>query len=321
MSIQSLFLLVMCMYTLLVGCAPGGASVAPSIAPSAHPSPYEARSFEIVQHTVQGRVLPLPLVRVKIGSASTLMLIDSGSTHHVLTTAFATSHGLDVSARVEQGRDHSGGQLSLQNMGEVEVEVDGISLQLKDTLVMQGPAAFESLGIGGILSPQHMSERGVVVLDFVRGVGTLYPEVADGDEIMRTHHASFEEAASAPFKGMYVVVALDTHAPLIAYLDTGGTTSEFLASMMAVDVGAHHEGGVAMSERLIAGKKVPGRRIHIAGAIHENVTVLAVDEHAFFKKDPRAEALVGMDVLRHCVVMLPQQDRAVARFLCKSPLR
>lgn len=58
-----------------------------------------------------GKPLPVPMLEATIAGARTRLIVDTGASDHVLTSAFATAHGLRTAPAMESGRDHAGAEL------------------------------------------------------------------------------------------------------------------------------------------------------------------------------------------------------------------
>src|SRR6266545_2122966 len=105
-----------------------------------------------------------PMVEAVVGGSPTRLILDTGSTDHILTTELADRIGLPRSAG-EPGTDSAGASVASWALGELQVQVAGLSLALHDVIGIAGPAPFEGWGVGGFLSPQHLHPTAHVVLD------------------------------------------------------------------------------------------------------------------------------------------------------------
>ena len=107
-----------------------------------------------------------PMIDVVVGGVPTRLILDTGSTDHVLTIELAQAVGLAAEPG-EPGTDHAGALVESWTLGEVDVRIGGHDVTLRDTVAITGPAPFEGWGVGGFLSPQHLDPTAFAVLDLV----------------------------------------------------------------------------------------------------------------------------------------------------------
>ena len=107
-----------------------------------------------------------PMIDVVVGTTPTRLILDTGSTDHVLTIKLARAVGLAAEPG-EPGTDHAGALVESWTLGEVGARLGSHDLTLRDTVAITGPAPFEGWGVGGFLSPQHLDPAASAVLDLV----------------------------------------------------------------------------------------------------------------------------------------------------------
>ncbi len=112
------------------------------------------------------RPLHVPLIEVTIGSVTTLLVVDSGATHHVFTKHLARQLGVVTKPGGAAGTDHVGAHVKTDQFSErIEWEIGGHHVVIDDALAIDGPAPFAGWGIGGFVSPEALMPDATVVLD------------------------------------------------------------------------------------------------------------------------------------------------------------
>ena len=249
-----------------------------------------------------GQTVHAPMVDVRVRDTITKLILDTGSTDHVLTIALARAARLDADPGAP-GTDHAGDPVPSWSIGEVPIRIGDLDLELRDVVAIEGPAPFAGWGVGGFLSPQHLHPTAFVVMDLADD--RLI--VVDGDE---SAVASWLESRSPSLARLslerltdhpeiVVLGAVDPFADGPTMLNTGGRGTEFLSAALPGlrGTGSHVTGhGVGGGE--VLGAVADGQTLRIGGA-RPPVASLIVREAM-----GSADGLVGMDVLRGTVLMV-----------------
>ncbi len=263
-----------------------------------------------ITYEADGETLPIPLVEIEHDGERVRMILDSGSTHHVFTTAYATRRGLWAIGDEEQGTDHAGESVRVRPIGTVTVGLAGQALDLHETLTIPGPPVLEDLGVAGFISPQRLAGDGKVVLDFHASRGLLYD--TSENEALATRARANDDTRDKRLR--YVAVEVNEQ-PVTALLDTGASISEFPAALVDAVVRDETEGGQAMSGARIVGRKVSAN-VRVAGSEHVDAEILAVANDRFDGQPE--EALLGADLLGSCVVLLGGGEARATRLTCRA---
>ena len=117
-----------------------------------------------IRFDVGDMVTHAPMVDVVVNGTPTRLILDTGSTDHVLTIELARAAGLPHEPG-EAGTDHAGESVDSWFVGDVALEIDGVAFALHDAVAITGPAPFEGWGVGGFLSPQHVHPTAQAVID------------------------------------------------------------------------------------------------------------------------------------------------------------
>lgn len=288
-------------FALLVGT---GCRTAPATVPTA--APQEPRVIFDVPLTfeAEGRPLPVPLVAVTVGGHPTKLIVDTGASHHVLTTAFARAIGQTLTS-ASAGQDHAGQGMATWEAGTVQARFADVDVQLTDVAAIEGPPPFEPLGIGGLLSPQHLHPTAHAVLDFTVN-RLLLVEGAPSDVAAWAAKrwgglTGVTLARANDDRKIMVQAAIEPFASVVTELDSGGSGTEALAAYVAdVAAGATTSGGVGVSGGGIDGVPVTGRNLLVGGRSIPIPSLLVRPDmggHLF-------TSLVGMDVLRGTVLVV-----------------
>ena len=98
------------------------------------------------------------MVHATVGGEATRLIVDTGSTDHILSIELANRVGLRAEAG-EEGTDSTGASVPSSSLGAVQAEIGHTAYQLTNVIAITAPGPFEPRGIGGILSPRSTSSR------------------------------------------------------------------------------------------------------------------------------------------------------------------
>ncbi len=242
-----------------------------------------------------------PLVAATVDDVEMLFVLDTGSDTHILTKELVDRLGLDADDG-EEGIDHSGATMPSWSIADVALVLGGSELGLRDIVAIPALGEFNRLGIGGILSPQHLHPTGLTVLDLARdellvidcddsAAGAWIAERSPGLSTLTLER-------DPDFETVVVSAALQPYAASPILLNTGGKRTEFSAAAVpGIDAGRSERLGSGVSGADVIGWTAAGAHV-IEVANHQIVVEqLAVRE---VMHDP--QGMVGADVLRGSVL-------------------
>ena len=157
----------------LLGCARAPALTVRASPPAAAAqdkgNPIEVPETIPLVVEVGGRRFPVPLVHATVNGVETLLIVDTGSSHNVVTSSFAAAHAIAVGTTATTGTGHANETIDARPIASLSLSVGAVSRTLTDAVVVAAPPVFEQLGIGGFLSPQNFF-LATTVLDFPRAM-------------------------------------------------------------------------------------------------------------------------------------------------------
>ena len=269
---------------------------------------------------VGGERTHAPMIDVLVGGILTRLILDTGSTDHVLTIELARAVGLTAEPG-EPGTDHAGASVESWTLGEVDARLGAHDVALQGTIAITGPAPFEGWGVGGFASPQHLDPAAFAVLDLVGdrfqlidaddettigpGLARRYPDL----DLMTLPRIAGEATP-------VVLAAIDPYPPVPTMLNTGGRGTEFASaavpdlSGVEPDRVGHGVGGAA-----VRGTQVGERVLRVGTATFRVPGLLVRDEVGSM------QGLIGMDVLRGTVLVVSSDDRRPVTWLVPRQAR
>jgi predicted aspartyl protease len=258
-------------------------------------------------------------VEGRLAGVPTLFVLDTGAGTHTLAFWLAKKAGLNRRQTELKARDGAGRTLDVNLVHRVQVAIPGLgAFTLEDAIVAEFPPFFEEEGIGGALSPQLLAPRGrAVVLDMPASRARL----EDAAGAKRAARSLPQSLAANGIAG-----CADLAAPLANFLFQVPVVVEGEDLLLTLDTGA---GRTGIHEASAAGPKLKPRAVPRKGAaslggVHEassvqGVLVKAGTAEAMVEVDLvpagrsrtcRADGLLGMDVLKQCVLVVSRSDFA-----------
>lgn len=257
---------------------------------------------------VPGGSTHAPMVRATVDGLETMLILDTGSTDHILTTELTQRLGLALEPG-EPGTDSAGASVASWTVATAEVRIIDRVFGFRGLVVIDPPVPFPGLGIGGLLSPQHLDPSAYAVLDMVGNRLTLVAGSEELDPWLADRHPGLRMLTLEPVAGdgtVLVRTAIDPHPPVVTMLDTGAKATTWAADAVP---------GLATGARQTTGRGVGGTesfgsaaddQVLIAGGARISLPRLLVgDAHG------DALGLVGMDLLRRTVLVVsadPSRD-------------
>lgn len=107
-----------------------------------------------------------PLIRARVNGEETWLLLDSGSSHHVLGRTFADKIGVEATGPSIDGSGAANDSVQPVPLPALKVTLEDAQIHLDNALALPWPQMLESKGVDGVLSPEHLSDRGYVLVDF-----------------------------------------------------------------------------------------------------------------------------------------------------------
>jgi len=247
-----------------------------------------------------------PLVDAVVGGQPTMLIVDTGATHHVVAGWLAREIAVGESHPAGTATDHAGDTVAVSRLEGVPLSISGYGhVDTSPLLVLEVPDALRRRGIGGVISPQALVRPGhAVLLDFgARTLSELPAAEAARKVEARGPSSSTVRRCGNLGAGVLVVAATIEGTEASLELDTGSTTSSLSA-------------GMELGQRL--GKLRQGTSTQVtASGVHEVPTVPGahvalgsfaseVDLDLLPRAPPVrcAEGYAGMDLLRTCALLI-----------------
>jgi len=257
-----------------------------------------------IRFDVGDTVIHAPMIDAQVAGLATRLILDTGSTDHVLTIELARAAGLRH-VPGEPGTDHAGSSVESWVVGDVAVDIAGVSFALRDAVAIAGPAPFEGWGVGGFLSPQHLHPAATVVIDLVTDRLLLLDvehEGSDPDLWLRARAPNLtllELIRDATEPTPVVPASVEPFGPVMAMLDTGGRGTEVAAAAVPGLMGtATPDSGKGVGGDPVTGSVIESRVLLVGGARLPIRRLLVRPEIGSML------GLIGMDVLRGTVLMV-----------------
>ena len=264
----------------------------PQPKPEPRPEPQAEVTLDapLVYKAADGTDLGIPMVEASVRDGKGLFIVNSASTHNVLTRSFATR----VRAPVLESRrvgSSSGAQAEvLPVQGVVAFKFAGTELREENVISFEHPNS-DAQGIAGYLAPHLVGADYPIVLDFAG----KSMKVVEGPEHkikawLESEYPGLEDIGSYGADGRpYATAKIGERADVKVRLDTGGPTTQFEAAYVSRD------GETKVTPVEFAGVSFP----------IEAVSVEDVDDD-----DTAVFGTLGADILQSCtIVFWKAQDR------------
>jgi hypothetical protein len=255
---------------------------------------------------VGAEVTHAPMVEANVGGTMTKLIVDTGSTDHILTRELADRVGLRSEAG-EPGTDSVGASVPSWTLGDVPIQIGDLDFKLQSVVAITGPARFAGWGIGGILSAQHLHPSARVVVDLLDRRLTLVagaPSDVAAWVAARSPNLRLLSLERAPDDSTILVrAAIDPFDPVVTMLDTGGKRTEFAASAVPGLRGiGQSSGGRGVGGGQAFGAEVENRTLRVGDATVPVPNLLVRDDIG------NAHGLIGMDILRGTVLVVSADE-------------
>jgi hypothetical protein len=270
----------------------------------------------IVFDVVGGTAVHSAMVHATVGGVATRLILDTGSTDHVLTKAMIDAAGLPTEPG-EPGTDHAGGAVPSWSVGDVRMGIGGVAIHLHSVIAIEGPPPFAGWGIGGFLSPQSLHPAAWTVIDLASDRLVLL-EASDValDRWLIDRHPPFR-LLRLPRAGdastVVIHAAIDPGAEVETLLNTGGRSPEFSSVVVPGDAATDvQRGGTGLSGAAVMGRRVGPRTLRVGGKDGARIPI-----HDLVVRDEMEDppAMVGSDILRGTVVVVAADNGRDVRWL------
>lgn len=250
----------------------------------------------ITFQTEDGTTVHSPMILATIGGIGTRLILDTGSTDHVLTKELIDLVGVDAPP-AEDGTDHAGAAVPSWSVGALEVHIAQRPFVLRGVVAIAAPPPFGAWGVGGFLSPQHLHPSARVLIDLLND--RLVIVDSSGSDVDAWLIARFpelrpivlERVAGEPT--VAVLAAIEPFATVATMLNTGGRQTEFASNAVPGLRGTGDgRGGTGVGGGRVTGSDA-GERVLLVDDARIPVPRLVIRDDM---DDP--PGLVGQDVLR-----------------------
>jgi hypothetical protein len=270
----------------------------------------------IVFEVADGKPVHSAMVQATLGGVETRLILDTGSTDHVLTKALVDEVGLPAEP-AEPGTDHAGAAVPSWSVGDARIEIGGVALDLHSVIAIEGPPPFVGWGVGGFLSPQSLHPTAWTVIDLASDRLVLL-DASDPalDRWLADHHPSFRRLRVPRVKDASTPVirtAIDPGDEVDTMLNTGGRSTEFSSAVVPADHASEvSRGGTGLSGVGVMGRRVGRRTLRVGGDHGAQIRIEDLVVRDGMEDPP---AMVGSDVLRGTVVVVAADTSCDVRWL------
>jgi hypothetical protein len=245
-----------------------------------------------------------------------IFLVDSGASTHVLADWFVKAARIPTSETGSTAQGSSG-KTTRERVARALAGHwgDGQPFHLNQAAVVSFPAYFESLHIGGLLSPQLLAPPGTAaVLDlknpslhfspFARAVSDLPASSESPTPACRSPKSVFENR-------QYLTPVSVANTTDLMLVDTGATKTIFArTSAIAQVIESRSEAGTPSQS--VGGEVAARRVVHDVSVIRGGQRI-ALDPSLGDVAPPcNAQGILGMDALRRCVLILGDNTMALS---------
>lgn len=267
------------------------------------------------------RGFPSPLIKIRIAGHDALFIVDSGAGVNTLADWFAAQAGIATEATSSRAQGSTGKENTIRVARNIQGELsDGEPLNLSEAAVVAFPALFESLHLGGLVSPQLLAPRGMAaVLDLTIPSLRFAPFAATVSKLKRA------ASSSSPSSETEACVNHDSIFVNRLYLTPVSISG--MRDLLLVDTGAtatiFSEGSKIARE--LSGRTVPGPQSEGVGgamvgthlvpavALQRGGSIVTLNASiGDVSRSCDGEGILGMDALRACLLVLGEQSIALS---------
>ncbi len=249
-----------------------------------------------------------PVVHVEVGARRARLLVDTGSTRSAITKWLADDLGMSTERHAEDtGRDFVGSPLDVERSSPLDIRADSGPVVARGVvLVVDTPMLPRHRGVGGVLSPQLMLRPGYsLVLDLIDGRMAVVAGALGRTDPWADKGMVPSGMRLCGLPGAYLVPAIVDGTDVLLRLDTGADqTSIFMNSSLGQSLLSKIAvaSGAAQSSNVQFGQVASKLR---AGGVATNLDLRLIPGQS--PVDCKYDGLLGMDVLKRCMITLDQQ--------------
>jgi len=250
---------------------------------------------------------PSPLVRATVRGETAAFIVDTGASVHTIASWLVDAAKMPAAASRATTTGSTGVETTVRTVSGESLHVAGRDgdIRLGDAIVVDFPPIFAEQRIGGLLSPQLLAAAGTAaVLDLQTPRLTFGPArpATVGTRVCRNESSPFANrlySAPATIGGTAGTMLVDTGATS-SVVSASSPLGAALSTRPSTTSRAQGVGGPATVTRT-----VPGVSVQAGGA--ETTVPVAIGNPA---GACGADGLIGMDVLRRCVLVLGESTFA-----------
>jgi hypothetical protein len=284
--------------------------------------PQNALSLPIFyDQELKAKGFPSPLIRVRIAGHEALFIVDSGTGVNTLADWFAEQAGIAIEATTSRAQGFTGKENPIRVVNQIRGEwSDGRGFDLDQAIVVAFPALFESLHLGGLLSPQLLSPPGMAaVLDLTIPSLGFAPFAYTVSELKQTAFLAFPPVMtracfnpdSVFVNRLYLTPVSISGIRNLLLIDTGATTTIFSeASRIAQKLERRSEPG-PQSEGVLGAMNATQQVSDIKLVRGTSIVGLS-SLIGPVSQSCNGVGILGMDALRECLLILGQRSMAFA---------
>jgi hypothetical protein len=259
---------------------------------------------------------PSPLVKARIAGREALFIIDSGASVNVLADWYARLAEVPTTTAAGTATGSGGKTAAVRRAHRLRGHwSNGQGFTLQEAIVVAFPPLFETLRLGGLVSPQLLAPVGTAaVLDhkmpslefkpFARAMSDLHlsQAIKDPQQVCRNPDSQFVNR-------VYLAPVTTAGVTDLVLIDTGATKTILSAdSKIAHAIETNSELG-PRSEG--AGGEVNGQRmVRNVQLLRGGKTVAVNPSIGEVSASCDAKGLLGMDALRSCLLVLGDSEMA-----------
>lgn len=259
---------------------------------------------------------PSPLVKARIAGHEALFIIDSGASVTVVADWYARLAKIPIATAAGAATGSGGKTATVRTTHRLQGHwSDGQGFTLTEAIVVAFPPLFETLHLGGLVSPQLLAPVGTAAaLDLKTPSLRFVPFARALSDLHLSHAVTVPQPVcrnpdSQFVNRLYLVPVTSAGVTDLMLVDTGATKTIFSTESQithaiepATELGPRSEG---------VGGEVSGQRIVRNVQLLRGGKAVAVNPSIGAVSAPcDAKGLLGMDALRSCLLILGDSEMA-----------
>jgi hypothetical protein len=262
------------------------------------------------------------LIEVEVAGQTTLMILDNGVGYQMFATPFAQQHKLPIKGRIIGMQDHAGASLSGLRLHPIPMKIGTTIISLERAAAFDLPADFAKQGIAGLISPLSLIDSGYVVLDMPgKRMYALRADSTAARTLLRSRGYDPRKIAvrTDAAGDLYFPATLDQRYETWTALDLGAARTYFTARYSKATVTSKDCVMTGISGDCVGGALSNGHDVKFAGTVFRAMPIGIMETISGAASAKfRVEGLLGMDVLRNCVLALPRNSAHPVFMSCRA---